>query len=152
MDLCLLVHAVTLYFSSYFSFRLLCLFSPSINGQHSTFFLQVIQPKESCYRERLRSGKTILTPCQSSLLLCVKSSSLSLSRPSVPLFPSPRPIKHKKTVPQQTVKCLPPMCQVCFLSVAVSQLPKPTCLKRPPQCLADGVQVLRPGEESQAAL
>lgn len=81
-------------------------------------FLQVIQPEASSSRERLRSGKTILPRCRWKIfseLQCGIYAGQSC----------------KKTALQQTEKCLPPMCQLCFLSVAGSQLPKPTRLKGP---------------------
>lgn len=126
------------------SFQLLCDPSFFLNQWLTLhFFLQVIQSEESGCGEGLRSGKTIAAPsCLSRCRSHVRSNRLfwtpvpppaPLPTPSVPLLPSLWPVtqKEKKTSPQQTEKCLPLMCQVCFLSVAVSQLPKPARLKGP---------------------
>lgn len=102
----------------------------------SSCFLQVIQPEESGCRERLRSGKTILTTsclsrCHSHVQWNIFSELQSAVwvASSISAGQSCKKKKEKQLCNRQ--KCLPPMCQVCFHCVAESQLPKPTCLKIP---------------------
>lgn len=77
---------------------------------------------------------SLLLVCHGAALMFVETSFPSFSRgfcaaSSISAGQSRK--KNPKTAPQQTEKCLSPMCQVCFLSVAGSQLPKPTRLKGP---------------------
>lgn len=106
---------------------------PTLHFVSSRSFSQKRAAVEKDYA--LVRQSSLLLVWHDSAFMFVETSFLNSSLVSVPLLPfSPanraHPKKNKKhRALRQAEKCLPPMCQVCFLSVAGSQLPKPTRLK-----------------------